>query len=185
MLIVSRLALVILLLTTSASLAAEPVRELEVSLLHRRIDLRGVRVFDAPKNSWGSFKSEDRRLLLLHLWAVECQPCVDEMPLLRNIVRGWKDDPSVQIVFISETLDEKVLREFWFQSARDRVPDLPLIQSADDRIRDVLGTGKQPVTLLLDRDLVVRQAFIGSLTERTQELTGSMSRLLRAIRAKK
>ena len=107
------------------------------------------------------------------------------MPLLRNIVRGWKDDPSVQIVFISETLDEKVLREFWFQSARDRVPDLPLIQSADDRIRDVLGTGKQPVTLLLDRDLVVRQAFIGSLTERTQELTESMSRLLRAIRAKK
>lgn len=185
MLIVSRLALVIWLLTTSSSLAAEPVRELEVSLLHRRIDLRGVRVFDAPKNSWGSFKSEDRRLLLLHLWAVECQPCVDEMSLLRNIVRGWKDDPSVQIVFISETLDEKALREFWFQSARDRVPETPLIQSTDDRIRDVLGTGKQPVTLLLDRDLVVRQAFIGSLMERTQELTESMSRLLRAIRAKK
>lgn len=183
--IASCLALAVCLLTTTASWAEESVRELEISLLHRRLDLRGVRVFDASKERWGSLKPVDRRLFLIHLWAVECLPCVSEMPLLRNIARGWKNDPAVEIVFISETLDEKQLREFWFRTARDRVPEAPLVQSADDRIRDVLGTGKQPVTLLLDRDMVVRQAFIGSLTERTNELTEGMSRLLRAIRGPK
>lgn len=107
------------------------------------------------------------------------------MPLLKNIARGWKNEPGVQIVFVSETLDEKVLRDFWFKTNRDRVPETPLTQSIDNRIRDTLDTGKQPLTLLLDQDLVVRQALVGSLTERSPELTTSMSRLLRALNGRR
>lgn len=183
--IASRIVLILWLLTAVRSTAAEPARDIETSLLHRRLDLRGVRAFDSSKNKWGSFKIEDRRLFLVHIWAVECKPCVAEMPLLKSIARGWKADPSVQVVFISETIDAKLLHEFWFQTARDRVPDAPLTQSTDERIRDVLETGKQPLTLLLDRDLVVRQAFVGPLTERTTELTEAMSRLLRAVRVQR
>lgn len=177
--------LILYLLICSTSIAAEPVHATEASLLHRRIDLHGVRVLDGSKIRWNPLTLEGSRLYLIHLWAVECKPCVAEMPLLKNIALGWKNDSNVNVLFISETLDEKQLREFWFQTAKDRVPDVPLMQSVDDRVREVLGTGKQPITLLVDRDLVVRQAFVGSLAERTGELAESMSRLHRVLRSQR
>lgn len=183
--IVRLASLLICLLSSSTIVAAESVRETETSLLHRRLDLRGIRVLDRAKNRWNSLILKGSQLYLVHLWAVECKPCVAEMPLLKSIALGWKNDLNVNVLFISETLDEKQLREFWFQTAKDRVPDVPLMQSADDRVREVLGTGKQPITLLVDRDLVVRQAFVGSLAERTGELTESMSRLLRVLRSQR
>lgn len=168
-----------------ASAAETDLRTVELSLLHRRLDLGGVRALDAKTGRWSPLRVEGARLLVVHLWAVECSPCTAEMPLLKNIARGWKNEPGVQIVFVSETLDEKVLRDFWFKTNRDRVPETPLTQSIDNRIRDTLDTGKQPLTLLLDQDLVVRQALVGSLTERSPELTTSMSRLLRALNGRR
>jgi len=161
-----------------------PPIQSEASLLHRRINLDGVRVFEAKTKRWQPYRKGSESLLILHLWAVECAPCIAEMPTLRNIVFGWRDEADLRFLFISETLDEKKLLEYWRANA-ERVPAVSLYQNTDNRIRDVLETGKQPLTLLVDQDLVIRQAFIGTLSERNHELAASMTRLLAVVRRKK
>jgi len=158
---------------------------LESSLLHRRLDLGGVRLFDEDKGKWGPLKPERSKLLVIHLWAVECGPCVSEMPLLKNIIKGWRAETEVRFYMVSETLDEKIAKDFWFKTNKIRVPDTGLAQSVDDRLREALGTNKQPVTLILDTDLVVRQAFIGPLTNRATELAEGLSRLLKTLNSRK
>lgn len=167
------------------SAAAEPaLSQLELSLLHRRIDLSGVRGFDAKTSRWQPYRKGSESLLVVHLWAVECAPCIAEMPILRNIVSGWRDEAELRFLFISETLDEKKLLDYWRASA-SHVPSVSVYQNTDERIRSILETGKQPITLLVDQDLVIRQAFIGTLSDRTNELTASMTRLLAVARRKK
>ena len=46
-------------------------------------------------------------------------------------------------------------------------------------MRADLGDATQPLTLLLDANLVVRQAFIGPLAERRSELLSAIDRLAR------
>ena len=158
---------------------------LESSLLHRRLDLGGIRVFDADKDKWGPLKHERGKLLVVHLWAVACAPCVAEMPLLKNIAKGWRSEADVRFYMVSETLDDKIVKDFWFKTNKDRVPDTALTQSVDDRIREALGTNKQPVTLILDSDLVVRQAFVGAINNRAAELAEGLSRLLKTFNSRK
>lgn len=164
-----------------AGSALDPV---ETRLLHRRIDLSGVRGFDEKTGHWSPYKKGPEQLLVVHLWDIACAPCISEMPMLRKVVHGWRAHPQVGFLFVSETLDERKLLDYW-RAATERVPRVTLYQNTDDRIREVLDTGKQPVTLLVDQDLVVRQAFIGSLEERTNELAASMTRLLSVVQRKK
>ena len=157
----------------------------ETALLHRRLDLRSVRTFDPSSGRTSPYQPSSAPLRVIHLWAVECAPCIAEMPMLRNLINGWRNEPGVQFLLISETLDQEKLRQFW-QRAADKVPQVPaLYQSTDDRLRDGLQTGAQPLTLLVDSDWVIRQAFVGSLLERTAEFAASTARLLAAVQHRK
>ena len=164
--------------------AAEPteaeLRRLEASLLHRRLDLGSVRMWDCKSQRWQPFRQAKERVLVLQLWAVECLPCIQEMPLLRNMVSGWQHETAVRFLFISETLEEDKLTQFWCKDKKGTVPDLNSYQSTDGRLRDVLETGKQPLTLLLDRDFVIREAFVGALAARPRELAAAVTRLVAA-----
>lgn len=53
-------------------------------------------------------------------------------------------------------------------------------RSADERIRNLLGVTTEPLTLLLDEHLVVRQAFAGTIG--TRSLGTAIERLLAAVR---
>lgn len=164
--------------------AAEPaeaeLRRLEASLLHRRLDLGSVRMWDCKGQRWHPFRQSKERVLILQLWAVECVPCIQEMPLLRNMVSAWQRETAVRFVFISETLEEDKLTKFWCKDKRGTVPDLNTYQSTDGRLRDTLETGKQPLTLLLDHDFVVREAFVGALLPRAGEVAAAVTRLVAA-----
>lgn len=100
------------------------------------------------------------------------------MPLLRRVVQGWRSKPAVRFLFVSETLNQDVLTSYWVKQHASDVPDDDPYQSTDSRLRDILELGSQPVTLILDRDLVIRQAFVGTLTERVSELAAGINRLL-------
>lgn len=164
---------------------AEPTpAQQESALLHKRLDFGGVRAFDEKTGRWQPYRRASESLLVVHLWAVECAPCVAEMPTLRSFVAGWRDEPALRFLFISETLEEKKLLDFW-RAAAARVPSVAIYQNADDRIRGVLENGRQPITLLVDQDLIIRQAFVGSLVDRTSELAASMTRFLTMTRHKK
>lgn len=159
-------------------------RRTEATLLHRSIDLRGTRVWQARSRRWDERTPGAARLLVVHLWAVDCPPCVAEFPILRDITRAFqRTEPDVHFAYLSETLEEDRLLDFFKRhKAALPVAESEMYQLTDTRLRQALGTTQQPVTLLVDRNLVVRQAFVGSIAERRSELVEAIERLLAILR---
>ena len=154
-------------------------RRAEATLLNRTIDLRGLRVWRPRTAVWQSQAPGPARLMVLHLWSVDCPPCVAEFPMLREITRGFaRTAPEVRFVYASETLEEDRLIGFVNKHVKS-MPQADVYQAADERLRNGLQTRTQPLTLLLDRNFVVRQAFVGSLAARRNELVDAIERLLK------
>src|SRR5262249_5008680 len=107
-----------------------------------------------------------------------------EMPRLRRMFGSLAAEQDLRVVLVSETSSERRIREFLGASGA-ALPDCPWYQVSDrERLRRSLGgVESQPLTLLLDRQGTVRQAFIGSLEPRRSELIESIERLLARVRS--
>ena len=162
-----------------AALASElRLRRDEALVLHRKADLSGLRLI---KN--GQFvpqQPEVARLMVVHVWAIECKPCLDEFPLLRGIADSFRSAPQTRFVFISETADGAKLLDFMAKQKAE-LPRGEHYQSIDERLRHSLQQRAQPTTLLLAPLGVVRQAFLGSIKLRRSELVDSIERLNRSL----
>lgn len=178
------LALTIVLHVRPASAETEAhLREMEASLLHRRIDLSSVKQWDVGRAVWKPLSLPPAKLMVVNLWSVHCKPCLEEMPLMRKIVQGWQGTRDVQFLFITDPphdTEEGELEAFWRQPSVE-LPDVHPCRSSDERIRAALKIGIQPITLLLDERFIVRQAFVGNIGNRN--LAASMERLLSVSRA--
>ena len=115
--------------------------------------------------------------LLVHLWAVECPPCIKEMPMLRGLLEQLSDQKRLRILFISETASRPDLERHLIAN-ESTLPQVPQYQSTTAELRRALSVNQQPITLLLDSDLTVRQTFVGSLVGRREELLSAIDRLL-------
>jgi thiol-disulfide isomerase/thioredoxin len=154
------------------------LRRDEAELLHRRLELRGLRRLVG--GTWKPAEAPLSRLVVVHIWAVECKPCVDEMPLVRALLGGLRKFPVVQVAFVSETADLGKLQAF-IEQHRAELPQTDFYQVDSDVVRQPLQNRAQPLTLLIDERGVVRQAFVGSLRARRSELTQSIERYLKAL----
>lgn len=163
--------------------AEDPQRELvvrrqEAALLHRKVDLRGARLLRAGQAI--DVQPPVAHLLIVHIWAVECPPCIEELPILRRIAESLGRMPQVKIVLVSETTDLSTLNRFIAAHQND-MPRVEQYQSIDDRLRSSLQNNAQPTTLLVDALGVVRQAFLGSLKHRRAEFVDAISRMSRTL----
>jgi thiol-disulfide isomerase/thioredoxin len=154
------------------------VRRQEAALLHRKVDLRGVRLLRAGQAI--DVQPPVAHLLIVHIWAVECPPCIEELPILRRIAESLGRMPQVKIVLVSETTDLSTLNRFIAAHQND-MPRVEQYQSIDDRLRSSLQNNAQPTTLLVDALGVVRQAFLGSLKHRRAEFVDAISRMSRTL----
>ena len=161
----------------------DPTRELalrrqEAALLHRKADLRGVQMLRGGLAI--NVQPPVAHLLIVHIWAVECRPCIDELPILRRITESLNRMPQVKIVLVSETRDLVLLNRFLHEQSAN-VPRVEQYQSSDERLRASLQNDTQPTTLFLDALGVVRQAFLGSLKNRRSEFVDAISRMTRSL----
>ena len=154
------------------------LRQQESQLLHRKVDLAGLRKLDGVKVV--AETPPVARVLIVHLWAVECRPCIEEFPVLRPILDSLRPLTQVKAVLVSETADLAKLQGF-LRDNRALLPNLPQYQSGDDRLRASLQNSAQPTTLLLDERGIVRQAFLGSIRHRRSELADAVRRLLKSM----
>lgn len=150
----------------------------ESLLLHRRIDLSMLRV--QRGQAFAPVEPQTSRLLLIHLWAVECKPCLDELPTLQSFFSAQSQDPRVKVIIASETRDQAKLLDF-IKQHRGWFPNTPLYQVADDTLRSSLQNFSQPLTLLVDDRGSVRQAWVGSLRSRKSELVDAVGRYLKTL----
>ena len=139
----------------------------EADLLHRRLNLSDIKHWSPATGQW-SFGYRPAKLYVVNLWSVHCPPCIAEFPLLKNIVHGWRGNPNVQFLFIADpptATTEAEFTTFWRKSLTS-LPEAEPYLSTTNAIRTVLELDTLPITLLLDEQLVVRQAFVGSIEKR-------------------
>lgn len=172
----------------AAGASAQPLQqaidlyEREARLLNRQAHLGSLtgyslaawKLFDAPP-----LRSKGQPLLV-HVWSVHCKPCVREMPALVGLFRGLSHERSVRVLLISE--DQPAELHEYVNAHRDQLPPVEhYILSRDSPLRASLQETSQPLTLLLDPQLVVRQAFVGPIADRRNELFSAVSRLCRIL----
>lgn len=180
----------VLVFSTFAALASahatpgEPSADREAALLHRRVDLGTLKQWNRSSGTWRPLALPPATVYVVNLWSIQCKPCLEEFPFLKNVLAGWKAKPEVQFLFIADPPGETSEGEaaaFWRKSM-DALPDTDPCRAANEDLRRVLEDGAEPITLLLDEQMVIRQAFIGSIGGRP--LGRSIERLLRAVKGK-
>lgn len=158
------------------------LREVEANLLHKQLDLSGVSVWNTTTKTWRPLSVPPAKVYVVNLWSVHCQPCIAEMPQLARIVHGWKRTPEVQFLFIADPPRETEAEEvehFW-QAPPVELPAVMPERSTTERIRNILGITTEPLTLLLDEHLIVRQVFAGTIGARP--IGTAIEQLLAAVR---
>lgn len=154
----------------------------EVELLNLQLDLNGIKMLD--QTGVYPYKKGFERVTIFHIWAIECGISMDGLPSILRLAQEWSNNKHVKVIAVSETLDINRVRDFWLRVSRENRRKMSLAISGDSRIRDTIQTGVQPLTLLLDQDSVIRQAFAGSLKNRKIELNTAINRILQIKSAK-
>jgi len=115
------------------------------------------------------------KVVLLNFWSTTCPPCVEEIPSLVSLHRELK---SQGLVVLGVALDatEKPVREL---VSRLKVDYLNLMDSNKDVYFDTYGLFGQPVSLIVDRNGVVREKIIGGLEWTSPQVKSRMQSYLK------
>ena len=171
---------------------ADPVAESR--LINRLIDkdqLERLRIWDEREADWRASRPEESVLavkspvLVLHLWADWCRPCRDEFPMVRELEARMKAEHPGQVVFVyTAAIPNAPQMERFLKAYRALLPPGPLYQDTaellDRWVRPILPEGHLtlPLTLVLDERRIVRHALIGTLRDRSLELSADIEGVL-------
>lgn len=174
------LPLLLLLCSAPAWAESDDARD-EPQLLHRQLSLGHVRIWD---NNLHAFRPPlpteqvpTAKVLVVHIWADYCAPCLKELPWLRELVPRV-ETTDVRFIFLTETNAPANMDKF-MQKFQGELPKVDRqYQDTSEQVLKTLAFRRLPMTLLLDDRLIVRQAFIGSIVPRRNELIQGIDRLL-------
>lgn len=171
-------------LSTNTYAESSPIQlaENEGQLLHRRLNLDAVAQWSWTASSWSPAftKKHAAKVYVVNLWSLTCKPCIEEFPFFKRLVDGWKQNKNIEFIFVADPPQDNLATDlvaFWKQSAPN-LPNSPLCRAQSDSLGRDLSNDSKPLTLILDRNFVVRQAYVGSIVNRS--LGSAIERLLRA-----
>lgn len=171
----------------------------ELALLHLPLDaakLRELLVWDPRDTNWRRPQPSERvpseaaaPVLLVHLWADWCKPCREEFPLLREFAPALEARYRGRVKFVYVAVGTGAAElDGLLAASKGRMPEAPLYLdlsekglSAPLRQRSARGELSLPMTLLLDDQRIIRQAFVGSLQNRRAEVAESVERLWQLV----
>lgn len=96
------------------------------------------------------------KIVLVHFWASWCPPCVDEMPSLEELYRGFSKKGLV-VLAVNEDDNAVDVRRF----IQKYTLTLPVLVDKNQTVAHLYGTYKLPETYVLDAEGIVRMKAIG------------------------
>ncbi len=114
------------------------------------------------------------RLLILYLWAAECELCIKEARQLRDFLSTVNQKSHLKVVALSQsrtrTSFQQKVKENLFSSSVFKNHVNENSPNGDDLCRTLYASSERPLLLAIDRDLVVRQALVYPFTSQRQTL---------------
>ncbi len=126
---------------------------------------------------------------LLDFWGTWCPPCREEIPHIATLAAKYKDAPGFQVLAVSCGTDDREdvgeLRADTFEFLQQQHLDLPTYFDPQAFTRqgiDMIG-GFQgyPTTLVLDRQGIIRGAWVGYQTGDERDIERVIAELLKKI----
>ena len=139
------------------------------SLLNKSI--KAFHFADINNKIWDSNEVKGK-VLVMNFWFTACKPCILEMPYLNELVKQNQENP---VVFIAPAPEndayvKKFLKEFTFA--------YNIIPSSLDYITS-LNIENFPTHLILDKERIIRQVFIGYADDIKEKLQTEIDKLLK------
>jgi peroxiredoxin len=96
------------------------------------------------------------RVVLINFWATWCKPCEDEMPAMERLYRQLAGQ-GLELLAVSVDDEPEVVQAF---ASRLQLT-FPILMDPDERVARSYQTFRYPETLLVDREGVVVERFVG------------------------
>ena len=96
------------------------------------------------------------KVVLINFWATWCKPCEDEMPAMERLYRALRGS-AFELVAISVDEDEAAVDAF----ARRLGLSFPVLMDPSQRVAAAYQTFRFPESLLVGRDGVVVERYVG------------------------
>ena len=131
-------------------------------------------VFESTDGQSVSLADYRGQVIVLNLWAIWCGPCIGEIPELVELQRRIEPHGATVIGLAADSGSAEQVLGFW-QRRLDLEPSYPLWLTSMELAGTHFGATTIPLTLLIDREGVVRERLLGAhdaetLMERLQPL---------------
>ncbi len=97
--------------------------------------------------------------IVLNFWATWCPPCRVEMPYFENVNNLYSGE--VAVLGLNQAESAAVIAEY----ARDHGLTYPLLVDDDMKVNNLYGVLNLPTTIFIDRNGVVREVLIGTISQ--------------------
>jgi peroxiredoxin len=133
--------------------------------------IKAFKLADLDNKKWNSNDLKGK-VIVINFWFTACKPCILEMPHLNKLVNENKDKPVVFIAPAPETDAQikKFLKKYSF--------DYHIIPSSLEYIT-ALGVENFPTHLVIDKEGIVRQVFIGYADDIKEKLQAEIDKLVK------
>ncbi len=127
-----------------------------------------LELLDGQKASLAGLRG---KIVILDFWATWCGPCLNSLPILMEIEKENKED--ITLIAVNQQEDPEELRAF----LATQLWDLTVGLDRDGQLGQVYGASAIPLTVVLDREGVVRHVHVGSTPDLKQDLMKTIDRL--------
>ncbi len=112
------------------------------------------------------------KITLVNLWATWCPPCRAEIPSMNTFYKHYDGKVAIIAISVDESSDNAVLN---FANSYNMSFD---VAHDNGTLNKIYGTGSIPTTYIVDKDGVIVEKIIGSISWDSPEVYAYFDKLL-------
>jgi DsbE subfamily thiol:disulfide oxidoreductase len=114
-------------------------------------------------------------VVFINFWATWCPPCIEEMPSIQNLYRGFKDNKEFRMVTILYKDDYEKAMAYLKQNNYE----VPVLIDREGTTAKAYGVTGVPETYIVDKQGVLREKVIGPADWNSSQADSLISNLLK------